>query len=192
MYLKTNKLTVAEKKWIDENSQTSTLINVNVLNNSAVFGDSGSGVFYDFLSSFENEYNLNINKVTFNNGANVIGTSLNVKNEINESDDVIYIDHYVLISNSYEIISSPFDIKGTISILSSDSKNVTKYLTNYNLSYSTYDNIDDLMSSFEENKYVEEKCVHGHSWLLTEQSENVEKHSNCKVTHGINKEFTPS
>ena len=153
-YLKTNKLTVAEKKWIDENSQTSTLINVNVLNNSAVFGDSGSGVFYDFLSSFENEYNLNINKVTFNNGANVIGTSLNVKNEINESDDVIYTDHYVLISNSYEIISSPFDINGTISILSSDSKNVTKYLTNYNLSYSTYDNIDDLMSSFEENKYA--------------------------------------
>lgn len=38
MYLKANTLTVNEKKWIDENSQKQTLLSVNVLNNSSVFG----------------------------------------------------------------------------------------------------------------------------------------------------------
>ena len=108
-YLSSNKLTVIEKKWIDDNSSKSTLINVNVLNNSSVFGNNGTGVFYDFISSFKDYYNLNINNVTYNYGANVIGVSLGIKKNPNENDEIIYTDHYVLTSNNSEIITSPSD-----------------------------------------------------------------------------------
>ncbi|MGN1379728.1 MAG: GGDEF domain-containing protein [Bacilli bacterium] len=152
-YLNTNKLTVSEKNWIDENSSKSTLINVNVLNNSAVFGNNGVGLFYDFLSSFKDYYNLNINNVTYNYGANVVGVNLGIKINPNENDEIIYTDHYVLISNNSEIITSPSDIEGKIvSILSSDLSYVSKYLSGYNLTFQSFDNIDSLITS--ENKYA--------------------------------------
>lgn len=154
-YLSSNKLTVFEKNWIDDNSSKSTLINVNVLNNSSVFGSNGTGVFYDFISSFKDYYNLNINNVTYNYGANVIGVSLGIKKNPNETDEIIYTDHYVLTGNNSEIITSPTDIEGKIvSILSSDLSYVSKYLSGYNLSFKTYDDIDSLITSMSENKYA--------------------------------------
>lgn len=153
IYLNTNKLTVSEKNWIDENSSKSTLINVNVLNNSAVFGNNGVGIFYDFLSSFKEYYSLNINNVTYNYGSNVAGVKLGIKFNPNENDVIIYTDHYVLISNNSEIITSPSDIEGkAISILSSDLSYVSKYLSGYNLTFQSFDNIDSLITS--DNKYA--------------------------------------
>ena len=153
IYLNTNKLTVSEKNWIDENSSKSTLINVNVLNNSAVFGNNGVGIFYDFLSSFKEYYSLNINNVTYNYGSNVVGVNLGIKINPNENDVIIYTDHYVLISNNNEIITTPSDIEGkTISILSSDLSYVSKYLSGYNLTFQSFDNIDSLITS--DNKYA--------------------------------------
>ena len=153
IYLNTNKLTVSEKNWIDENSSKSTLINVNVLNNSAVFGNNGVGIFYDFLSSFKEYYSLNINNVTYNYGSNVVGVKLGIKINPNENDVIIYTDHYVLISNNSEIITTPSDIEGkTVSILSSDLSYVSKYLNGYNLTFQSFDNIDSLITS--DNKYA--------------------------------------
>ncbi|MDD5865633.1 MAG: GGDEF domain-containing protein [bacterium] len=153
IYLNTNKLTVSEKNWIDENSSKSTLINVNVLNNSAVFGNNGVGIFYDFLSSFKEYYSLNINNVTYNYGSNVVGVKLGIKINPNENDVIIYTDHYVLISNNSEIITTPSDIEGkTVSILSSDLSYVSKYLSGYNLTFQSFDNIDSLITS--DNKYA--------------------------------------
>ena len=153
IYLNTNKLTVSEKNWIDENSSKSTLINVNVLNNSAVFGNDGVGIFYDFLSSFKEYYSLNINNVTYNYGSNVVGVKLGIKINPNENDVIIYTDHYVLISNNSEIITTPSDIEGkTVSILSSDLSYVSKYLSGYNLTFQSFDNIDSLITS--DNKYA--------------------------------------
>ena len=153
IYLNTNKLTVSEKNWIDENSSKSTLINVNVLNNSAVFGNNGVGIFYDFLSSFKEYYSLNINNVTYNYGSNVVGVNLGIKINPNENDVIIYTDHYVLISNNNEIITTPSDIEGkTISILSSDLSYVSKYLSGYNITFQSFDNIDSLITS--DNKYA--------------------------------------
>ena len=48
-----NKLTVAERNWVNES--IGTIQNINVINNVNVFGKDGSGVFYDFIDSFEKE-----------------------------------------------------------------------------------------------------------------------------------------
>ena len=61
-----NKLSRSEKKWIADN--LNTIQNVNVINNANVFGDNGSGVFYDFIRDFQTEYRLEINPVTYLQG----------------------------------------------------------------------------------------------------------------------------
>lgn len=155
MYLKANTLTVNEKKWIDENSQKQTLLSVNVLNNSSVFGSDGTGVFYDFLDAFAEKYNLNINKVTFNYGSVNGAVSLNLKQSLTDNDEVFYEDHYVLVANNSEIVNSLFEISNKdIAILGNDLPYVSKYLTGYNFNYKTYDDIDSLLTSMSENKYA--------------------------------------
>lgn len=155
MYLKANTLTVNEKKWIDENSQKQTLLSVNVLNNSSVFGSDGTGVFYDFLDAFAEKYNLNINKVTFNYGSVNGAVSLTLKQSLTDNDEVFYEDHYVLVANNSEIVNSLFEISNKdIAILGNDLSYVSKYLTGYNFNYKTYDDIDSLLTSMSENKYA--------------------------------------
>ena len=45
-----NKLTVAERNWVNES--IGTIQNINVINNVNVFGKDGSVVFFDFIDSF--------------------------------------------------------------------------------------------------------------------------------------------
>ena len=58
------KLSSAEKSWITNNANS--ILNVNVINDTNIFGKLGKGVFYDFLQDFKDEYNLKINNVIEN------------------------------------------------------------------------------------------------------------------------------
>ncbi len=94
-----NKLTVDEKRWINDN--LTTVQNVNVINDVNIYGKNGHGVFYDFLTDFSSEYNLRINPVITGEAA------VNVFKETNSLTDnslVFAEDHYVLVSKDKEII----------------------------------------------------------------------------------------
>ena len=77
-----NKLTSSERRWINKNIDT--VQNVNVINNINLFGNTGTGVFYEFLNDFEREYNLDINPVTFNYGEQPSGVTLGTVKTLNE------------------------------------------------------------------------------------------------------------
>ena len=94
-YLNSNHLTISEKNWIDENRSTSQVINISIISDAYVFGHNGSGVLYDFVSDFEDKYDLNINEVTFTYGKATEGVSLGAKTTIDENDTVLDTDHYV-------------------------------------------------------------------------------------------------
>ena len=81
-----SKLTSSEKRWINDN--ISTVQNVNVINDVNLFGNTGSGVFYDFLNDFEQTYDLEINPVTFRYGANPDGLTLGVAKTLDDDDFV--------------------------------------------------------------------------------------------------------
>ena len=154
MYLRANTLTVNEKKWIDENSQKQTLLSINVLNNSSVFGSDGTGVFYDFLDSFAEKYNLNINKVTFNYGSVNGAVSLNLKQSLTDNDEVFYEDHYVLIGNNSEIITNLSDISNSnIAILYPPEHEVYKKINDYTKFNSFYTGIHNKIKSFIKSNY---------------------------------------
>ena len=154
-YRNSNRLTINEKKWIDQNHSTNKVININVLNNAYVFGYNGSGVFYDFLNDFSTKYGLNINEVTYNYGTNPSDVSLSLKTSTTDNDIVLYKDHYVLLSKEYKIINDVKDLNNKkVGILSSDNNYVTSFLTGEGINLTAYENIDGLLASFEENDYV--------------------------------------
>lgn len=146
-YLKNeNTLTVEERNWVEENKVTA--LNINVVNDVNIFGDVGVGVYYDFINDFSNNYNLDINPITFKYGDTPQGLSLNVGYQIKETDLVIYSDYYVLVSKEDEIISSYTEIESKdVGILKSSSALVKTYLTGNTKSFDTK---EDILSAFNE------------------------------------------
>lgn len=147
-----NKLTVAERNWINNN--IGTIQNINVVNNVNVFGKNGSGVYYDFIGDFETEYGLDINPITFNEGSNPSGITFGVKRSIGENDILFYTDHYVLVSKNNDIISKEENLNGkSIDILSSDLSNVSKYIKKAsNVSFKQFDSVDEMILDMNDNE----------------------------------------
>ncbi|MBQ6841467.1 MAG: GGDEF domain-containing protein [Bacilli bacterium] len=156
IYLNSNHLTISEKNWIDDNHTTAQVININVINDAFVFGNNGSGVFYDFINDFKGKYDLNVNEVTFGYGTATTGVTFGAKTSINENDIVFYTDHYVLIGKEYEIIGGIDDLTNKeVAILGRDLSYVSNYVSNNNVKYQSYDSIDDLLKSMEaETRYA--------------------------------------
>lgn len=150
-----DKLTVSERNWV--NANIGTIQNINVLNNVDVFGKNGSGVFYDFIKSFEDEYNLSINPITFNYGSNPSGISFDVKRSMGDNDILFFTDHFVLVSKNNDIISEEENLNGkNINILSSDLEYVSKYVKKAsNVVFKQFDNVDEMiLDNNESNNYM--------------------------------------
>ncbi len=144
-----NKLTVAERNWVNES--IGTIQNINIVNNVNVFGKDGSGLFYDFLDDFEKEYELTINPITFNTGNVPSGITFNEKTSVDDNDIIFYSDHYVLVSKTDDIISSEENLNGkTIGILTSDLSYVSKYIKKAtNVTFKQFDTRDELLKDME-------------------------------------------
>jgi diguanylate cyclase (GGDEF)-like protein len=144
-----NKLSVEEKEWITKN--INVVQNVNIPNNVDIFGNSGSGVFFDFLKDLEEEYNLNINPITYNIGEEVGEGSFKIVYNVDDLDTVFYKEHYVIISKDKQNISSITQLTNSrIGILTADSENILRYLNgtsnielhNYETSTSLFEALD--------------------------------------------------
>lgn len=148
-----SKLTVNEKKWI--NTNISTLQNVNVINNSAVFGNNGYGVFYDFITDFSKEYQLKVNPITFNNGETNINDGFKLSNSIDNNSVVFYEDYYVLISKSYEHISDITNINNyNIGVIQNDYSYLKGYVNANLIAYNSYSELNSAFESQESIKYM--------------------------------------
>ena len=144
-----DKLTVVERNWINDN--IGTVLNINVLNNANVFGKDGSGVYYDFLNDFKDEYSLSINPITFNSGVNPSGITFGVKYNVDSKDEVIYKDHFVLVSKNNDVISTVSDLNGKeIGVVGSDLSYVTKYIKT-NATFKQYETKDELVKEMNDS-----------------------------------------
>ncbi len=159
-----NKLNVEEKEWITQN--VNVVQNISIPNNLDIFGSSASGVFYDFLKDFNTEYNIEINKVTYNIGEEVGSGSFKVVYEPEEKDVIFYKEHFIVVSKERNNISSISQLSNKkVGILANDEKIITKYLndvnnvvlTNYETSTTlfqaleTENDIDFILIPLEEN-----------------------------------------
>lgn len=148
-----NKLTVDEKKWI--NANLSTLQNINVLNDSPVYGNSGYGVFYDFLNDFSKEYQIKINPVTYKNSEANVEDGLKLTTSINNNSVVFKDDYYVLISKNSSHFSDASNIVDNIGVLASDINYLKSYNDSLNLvGYQSYEELENSFSGGDAIKYI--------------------------------------
>lgn len=151
-----NKLTVEEKEWITENIDV--LQTVDVPNNLDIFGKNGSGVFFDFISDLETNYNLKVNEKTYTLGDKTIESrAFKVVDDVDKNHVVFYKEHYVLISKSKVNISTLSQLNGKkIGVLSTNEKTINKYLSDVsNAMLTTYETTTSLFQSLDTNTDIE-------------------------------------
>jgi len=145
-----NKLTSEERTWINEN--INNVQNIYVIKDQNVFSKDGNGVFYTFLNDFSEEYGININTVSFGKEETLKDINLNYTKSIDDKSKIFYTDHYVLVSNNYEVINSNKDLENkTIGVLNSELDYIKKYLKEVNISFNGYETEKDLFESIGTN-----------------------------------------
>ncbi len=149
-------LSLFEKRWIEENKNT--MIDIAILNNLPVFGDSGKGIFFSFLEELKKETALDFNKVSYN-----INTELPARNyrfrlirsneSIAENNLTFYEDNYVVLSKKNSRLNNINNLDNeTIGILVNDAAVVTEYLMNNSISYVPAENINILFELFNSDE----------------------------------------
>ena len=148
-----NKLTVDEKKWINNN--LSTVQNINVVNDINIFASSGYGVYFDFINDLAKEYSLKINPITNNISENV-NDGFTLTNNINNNSIVFYEDHYVLVSQKYQHIKDINDLKNLkIGILTTDEGYIKNYLPNLEfIGYESYNALEEAFKNQNDINYM--------------------------------------
>ena len=143
-----NKLSRDEKKWVASN--LNTVQNINIINNVNVFGDNGSGVFYDFIRDFQTEYRIEVNPVTFLQGEKPTGISFNAGIKAKKGSTIFYEDHYVIVGKENLVYSSLDSFSGKKAGILNDEKDViSPYVKSMDIT--TYENIDKLYEAFKDN-----------------------------------------
>lgn len=151
------KLTSSEKKWINNNIHT--VQTISVVNNINILGNTGTGVFYDFLHDLETEYQLQINPVTFSYGDVVHGLVLGVKTNLSDADTIFYTDHYVLVGKNKASIFSYQDYVGKkIGLTKNDISYVTPYL-NTGVTLTSYEDEATLLEAFSAGEDIDYMIV---------------------------------
>lgn len=150
-------LTVSEKSWIENNNTTK--VNLDIPNDLAIVSESGKGVLFDFVESFEIETGLEFNKISYSKLSAPTGNELkfrvlNSDTKLTENDLLVLEDGYILLSNEnirYDNISS---MRGkSIGVLSSDMAEVSYYMKESSeITYKTYDDIDALINGLNQNE----------------------------------------
>ena len=151
-----------EKKWLNDNENN--VIDVSVYNDVPIFGNSGNGVIFNYLDSFTEEYGISFNKVSYlndnnsNNYKNLSFKILGSNEKISENDILLYEDNYVLVSKGDSNVDRIEDISSSsLGVLTSDISLASYYLSEASdVSYKTYEKIDDMISSLngEEVKFI--------------------------------------
>ena len=153
------KLNLTEKKWIENNKKE--VINISVANNIPMFSSDGEGVFFDFISKFEESTELSLNLISYDPSKEVVENDLYFEvvkqdsySKLTEEDMVFYKDYYVLIGKDSLKISSPDDIRNKkIGVLTDDLANVSFYISSDNgITYAPYQSDEELQNAIKNSE----------------------------------------
>ena len=152
-----NSLTVTEKKWVEENK--SKVIDFSVINDYPLYGLNGEGVFFNFLTDFEQDVGLEFNKVSYlkEETTNSKGYSFRVLDndtKLTKNDLLLFNDGYIALGREYQRINHISDIKNiTFGVLKNDASDISYYLkSGSNLVYKSYDSVDALFTALDSNE----------------------------------------
>ncbi len=149
---KTTTLTVAEKRWVEENKEQA--YDFELVNDYPLYGTNGEGVIFDFAKDFEEKIGIEFNKIPYLKTSIPMGNSYRITilgndEKISKNDLFLFNDNYVAIGKTYQRINHVSDMKNiTFGVLKEDLDEISFYLkSGNNLSYKPYDNIADLYTA---------------------------------------------
>lgn len=145
-----NSLTIAEKTWISNNKNS--VYTINVPNDINVFGKNGAGVFFDFISSLDEDLSLKLNSSVYSINSSNDALGFNVDTSYDTRDLLIYIDYFVLVNKDGNSVINLSDISDkTVGILSKDLSYVSSYYIMSN-TIKSYDTSDALFKGLDDNE----------------------------------------
>ena len=149
-----NSLTVTDKNWIEEN--VTSLVDIEVITDYPIYGDSDSAVFGSFISGFEEATGVEFNKISYQKEGEP-GTKglrfrvLDGNEELGKKDLLINEDVYLLISKTKRNIDHIHDISNIkVGVLANDVSDISYYLTSAeNMIYKSYADSDQIFSALD-------------------------------------------
>ena len=105
-----NRLSGAEREWITNNQNH--VQNVQVVNDVNIYGKNGKGLFYSFLSDFQEEYLVKLNYITLGKKDATTSLALHVGNSLPEHAFSFSEDHYVLVGKGDSLFYSKQELIG--------------------------------------------------------------------------------
>ena len=148
-----------EKKWLKDNENN--VIDVSVYNVVSIFGENGNGVIFDYLDSFNEEYGINFNKVSYlenqeDNNVNykkVAFKILDSSSKISKNDILIYEDKYIIVSKDKKIYNNLNELDSIkLATFESDLSLASYYLNGVNISFKPYKDIDSMLTAIEDDE----------------------------------------
>lgn len=150
------ELTLSEKRWIEENKKN--MLDIYVMNNLPIFSTDENDIFLSFLTYFEAETGLSLNKVSYSLTGNLPTSDylfkiINEKDDLTRNDLLFYEDNYVILSKQNKKIQDISKLQGyKIGVLNSNLTSVSEYLTNSNsLTFVTYEDDAQLFNGFNDS-----------------------------------------
>ncbi len=153
------RLNLSEKRWIENNKED--VINISVANNIPVFSSNGEGVFFDFITRFEDKTGLSLNLISYDASDSVEENDLYFEavrhddfSDIKEDEMVFFNDYYVLVGKDGEKITDPREISNkNIGVLSDDLSDVSYYISSENsVTYTPYENETNLQNAIKNSE----------------------------------------
>ena len=151
---KTTTLTVAEKRWVEENEEKE--YDFEVVNDYPLYGLNGTGVIFDFIDDFEENIGISFNKISYLKTQDSTSTSyririLNNDEKLTSKDLFLFDDNYVAVGKVYARINHIKDMKSIkYGVLKDDEAEVSYYLkSGTNLSFTVYEDITKLYAALD-------------------------------------------
>lgn len=145
-----NSLSITEKTWINKN--INSVFTIYVPNDINIFGKSGNGVYFDFISKLEEDLGLKLNSSVYSITSNNDSFGFNVGTSYDSRDLLLFTDYYVLINKEGNSICNLSEISDKkIGVISKD----LAYITNYYTLTGTITSYDSSDAMFEALKNSE-------------------------------------
>lgn len=147
-----NSFTVAENKWIKNNSKN--VIDFEIINDYPIYGENG--VFKTFINKFSEETGLEFNIIPYmkEKGPTTKEYRFRVlrnNDELTDKDIFLQDDVYVLVGKDNGRIAKIKDLGSkTVGILTSDSEEILYFLkSSYELKFKTYETAEKMFEEYE-------------------------------------------
>lgn len=149
---KVTTLNLFEKQWIENNKNN--VIDMSIISDIPIFSYNGEGVIVEFLDSLNKETNLSFNKVSYKSNENAKSAyAFQVVDTPRENDILICQDNYVILTKDNQKYNKVSDIPAlTIGVLSSDLDSVNHALYGANVTYQSFENIEELTRDFNSSE----------------------------------------